>query len=89
MGTLSIFLWIMLVLIVAFFIVEFSNKLFDGDSIIIDHIILKTRNLIKLIKKQYGNFRQRFCKKSTEINADRGTVQDNAELYDSSSVWED
>ena len=80
---------IILFLFTVYFIVEMGNKLFDGKSAFIDFIIKYIRKFIILIRYIYGNIKQFFCKKSNKINADRRTVQNNGELFDSSSVWED
>ncbi len=61
-------------------------KLLDGEDEMIDFLIGEIKTLKK---KYYGYIRKRFCKKSFEVNADGATVQNDGELYDSSSVWED
>ncbi len=61
-------------------------KLLDGEDEMIDFLIEEIKTLKK---KCYGYIRKRFRKKGSEVNADGATVQNDGELYDSSSVWED
>jgi hypothetical protein len=82
MNTIIYLLDVILFVFIIVLLVEFVNKALGEESKVIDFII-------SLIKKVYGSIRQCFCKKGSESNADRGTVQNNADVYDSSSVWED
>ena len=82
MNTLVLIFYALLFFFTVVLLIEFVNKTLGEESKILDSII-------SIIKKVYGYIRQRFCKKGTEINADGGTIQNNADLYDSSSVWED
>ena len=82
MNTLVLFFDALLFFFIVVLLIEFVDKTLGEESKILD-------NIISIIKKVYGYIRQRFCKKGTEINADGGTIQNNADIYDSSSVWED
>ena len=82
MNTLVLIFDALLFFFVVALLVDFVSKTLGEESKLLDGII-------SLIKKVYGYIRQRFCKKGTEINADGGTIQNNADIYDSSSVWED
>ena len=69
-----------------FLIFHLGLKLLDGEDEMIDFLIEEIKNLKD---KCYGYIRKRFCKKSSEVDADGAAVQDDGEFYDSSSVWED
>lgn len=76
-------------IMVLFLIFNLSLKLFEGKNVLIDSIIDVTKVLINKFKESYEHIRQHVCKKGTEVNDDSGAVFNNAELYDSSSEWED
>ena len=82
MNTIILIINVLIFFFIVALIVDFVDKTLGEESKIIDSII-------SIIKKVYGSIRQYFCKKGTEINADGGTIQNNADIYDSSSVWED
>lgn len=69
-----------------FLLFHLGLKLLDGEDEMIDFLIEEIKTLKK---KYYGYFRKRFRKEGSEVDADGATVQNDGELYDSSSVWED
>ena len=82
MNTIIYLLYVILFFFIVALIVDFVNKTLGEESKILDKII-------SIVKKVYGSIRQCFCEKGSENDADRGTVQNNSDVYDSSSVWED
>lgn len=72
-------------LLLLYIIFNLILKITDGHDLVIDLFI----NLFKKIKNSYELIRQYIRKKSGKVDADRGTVFDNSEFYDSSSEWED
>ena len=88
-GVLSFLLDLSIALIIFYVFFHMMKKIVEGKDDAVDMVIEWFRLLILKFKKSYGNIRQRFCKESNKVDADRGTVQDYGEVYDSSSVWED
>lgn len=69
-----------------FLLFHLGLKLLDGEDEMIDFLIEEIKTLKK---KCYGYIRKRFRKEGSEVDANGAAVQDDGELYDSSSVWED
>lgn len=79
----NLLLYVGVYLLLSYFLFNLILKITDGSNKVIDFFINKFKN-------GYGNVtRQHLCKKSNQVNANRTTVYDDTELYDSSSEWQD
>ena len=63
--------------------------LFDVVLYAIAKFVENEKEIKEKIFKCYEYIRQRICKKGNKVDDDAGAIHDNAEFYDSSSVWED
>lgn len=83
MGTIvNLILEILVYLLFSYILFNLLLKITDGSNKVIDFFIIN-------FKECYGYFRERFCKKSNKVNGNTRTIFYDAELYDSSSEWED